>query len=124
MRAARSTGGTGSPSSHRHRCRRFPAPRAFCFFPPPHFFSSRSSPSHKTIRRPSGRCASAVCPPKARVDNIREDIHGTTVADPIVGWKIKPARKPAPGSMPRINALNSPWTACHSAPRCKSASAN
>src|ERR1700683_5395487 len=24
----------------------------------------------------------SVCPPKARVDNIREDIHGTTVADP------------------------------------------
>jgi len=83
MRAARSAGAAGSPSSHRHRCRRISGVTRFLlllaaapfFLPLPSFAQAQSD-------APPAGSASPVCPPKARVDNIRDDIHGTTVADP------------------------------------------
>src|SRR3984957_10527955 len=83
MRAARSTGGPGSPSSHRHRCRRISGATRFLLLPAAAlFFLPLLSFAQAQSAAPLAGAASAVCPPKARVDNIREDIHGTTVADP------------------------------------------
>ena len=80
MPAAKPTGGIAWPC-RRQRFRTIPgATRSLLLLAAALIFLPSLSFAQSAAPAASG--AAAVCPPKARVDDVREDLHGTTVADP------------------------------------------